>query len=443
MNMFSRLIKKKPKSIINWQTKQGIKEFNKKYNAPFESTITSGEENIIFSQNVCMSADFQQTMRNPHVCVIGGSGFGKTYNVVLPNLLQMDGSYIVSDPNGMLIEKTSELYKKNGYMVKVFSISSPDLSDHYNPFYYLYDELDIMSFVSCFLKNTKQTLLPGNEEDTFLKKAEASFMQVIISCLIHYKRKDMQNFATLFKLLKDQEKLDSLFETTAKENPDADCIKQYAICKDGCGEKITPMVLGMLASRISEFLDETTKAITETDTLDLPKLGEVPTVIYLTSNEYTKFAFLHSILFTQIFRVLDKSINRGETYVPVKQRIHMIMDEFCNQIGEIPDLDKLLTISRKYNISCMMCMQAISQIQALYKNNWETILASCDTIIYCGGTDFKTKQYICKCLGVDSVDEIKCQKRNDYIIRIHGLDPFLDKKYDPKEHQNAKYMKNN
>lgn len=458
-----------------WQTVPSIKQYNRKFTAPYGKPIADGAENTIYSKHCQMSMNTRQTGLNNNAMVIGGPGSGKSYNIVRPNLLQKYGSYVITDPSGELLATTGKFFEENDYDVRVFNLTDMAHSHCYNPFNYLSGEEDVLTLIECLIKNTEGQNKNGG--DPFWEKAETALLEAIIFYLIRHQGKDKQNFSMVSKLLRQakadpktaKSKLDSIFDEVRQYDDNDICLKQYDIFKQA-SEKTAQSILITAAVRLAPFNIDAVENLTSSDDMDLKSIGDKPTVTFIIVPQGNNpYAFLVNMLYSQMFDTLYYHAAMDCEGLHLKYDVRFILDEFAN-VGIIPGFQVKLTTMRKYGLSCMIFIQAVGQIKNLYKDDWETLMGACDTLVYLGGNELSSMEDLSKKLGDQTirtrdssrshsgkggsdsrsfkyqkrslltVDEIRRLKDGYCIIVIKGQDPFYDAKYKTPEHPNAKYL---
>lgn len=458
-----------------WQTVSSIKNYNRKYTAPYGKPIADGAENTINSKHCQMSMNTRQTGLNNNSMVIGGPGSGKSYNIVRPNLLQKYGSYVITDPSGELLATTGKFFEENDYDIRVFNLTDMAHSHCYNPFNYLRGEEDVLTLIECLIKNTEGQNKSGG--DPFWEKAETALLEAIIFYLIRHQGKDKQNFSMVSKLLRQakadpktaKSKLDSIFDEVRQYDDNDICIKQYDIFKQA-SDKTAQSILITAAVRLAPFNIDAVENLTSTDDMNLKTIGDKPTVTFIIVPQGNNpYAFLVNMLYSQMFDTLYYHAAMDCEGLRLKQDVRFILDEFAN-IGVIPGFQVKLTTMRKYGLSCMIFIQAVGQIKNLYKDDWETLMGACDTLVYLGGNELSSMEDLSKKLGDQTirtrdssrshsgkggsdsrsfkyqkrslltVDEIRRLKDGYCIVVIKGQDPFYDAKYKTPEHPNSKYL---
>lgn len=433
-----------------------------------------------FSQNVILSQTERITMnsrpsqpkyaRNKNVLIVGGSGSGKTRFWLKPNLLQMHSSYVVTDPKGSIACECGNALLKNGYRIKIFNTINFKKSMHYNPFAYIHSEKDILKLVTTLIANTKGESKGG---DDFWLKAETLLYTALIG-YIHYEApEEEQNFSTLLEMInamevrEDDEEfknpVDLMFEALEKENPDHFAVRQYAKYKLAAG-KTAKSILVSCGARLAPFDIKELRDITAYDELELDTLGDKKTALFLImSDTDATFNFLISMIYSQLFNLLcEKADDVYGGRLPV--HVRCLIDE-CANIGQIPNLEKLVATIRSREISACLVLQAKSQLKAIYKDNADTIIGNMDSQIFLGGSEQTTLKDLNATLGKEtidmfntgesrgsnmsynlnyqklgkdlmSIDELAVMDGSKCIVQLRGVRPFLSDKYDITQHPN-------
>ena len=434
------------------------------------------QNNVILSQTERLTMNSRPTnpkyARNKNVLVVGGSGSGKTRFFIKPNILQMHSSYVVTDPKGTVVNEVGNALVKNGYRMKIFNTINFKKSMHYNPFAYVHDEKDILKLVTTLIANTKGE---GKAGDEFWEKAEKLLYSALIG-YIHYEApEEEQNFSTLLEMLnamevrEDDEEfknpVDLMFEELAERDPDHFAVRQYAKYKLSAG-KTAKSILVSCGARLSPFDIKELREITSYDELDLDTLGDKKTAMFLImSDTDATFNFLISMVYTQLFNLLcEKADDVYGGRLPV--HVRCLIDEAAN-IGQIPNLEKLMATIRSREISAALVLQAKSQLKAIYKDNADTITGNCDSQIFLGGSEQTTLKELNTVLGKEtidmyntgesrgtsqsynmnyqklghdlmSIDELAVMDGSKCIVQVRGVRPFLSDKYDLTQHPNYK-----
>ena len=434
----------------------------------------------VFANNVILSQSERLTMnsrpvqpknaRNKNVLVVGGSGSGKTRFFIKPNLLQMHTSYVVTDPKGGLINEVGSALYENKYWIKVFNTINFKKSMHYNPFVYIHAEKDILKLVTTLIANTKGE---GKGGDEFWEKSEKLLYSALIG-YIHYEApEEEQNFATLLEMLnamevrEDDEEfknpVDLMFDELAERDPDHFAIRQYAKYKLAAG-KTAKSILVSCGARLAPFDIKELREITAYDELELDTLGDKKTALFLIMSDTDgTFNFLISMIYTQLFNLLcEKADDVYGGRLPV--HVRCLIDEAAN-IGQIPNLEKLVATIRSREISACLVLQAKSQLKAIYKDNADTIIGNMDSQIFLGGTEQTTLKDLNTTLGKETIDmyntgesrgtsqsynmnyqklgkdlmtidELAVMDGSKCIVQVRGVRPFLSDKYDLTAHPN-------
>ena len=437
-----------------------------------------------FENNVILTATERLTMsnrpknpataRNKNVLIVGGSGSGKTRFWLKPNLLQMHSSYVVTDPKGsILVECGYALQTIGKYEVKVFNTINFSKSMHYNPFAYIHSEKDILKLVTTLIANTKGD---GKSGDEFWTKAETLLYCALIG-YIHYEAPvEEQNFATLIEFInamevrEDDEEfqnpVDIMFENLEKKNPKHFAVRQYKKYKLAAG-KTAKSILIYCGARLAVFDIQELREITAYDELELDTIGDRKTALFLImSDTDATFNFLISMIYTQLFNLLcEKADDVYGGRLPV--HVRCLIDEAAN-IGQIPNLEKLVATIRSREISACLVLQARSQLKAIYKDNADTIIGNMDSQIFLGGSEPTTLKELAEALGKETIDtfntsdtrgnspsygtnyqklgkelmsrdELAVMNGSKCVLQLRGVRPFLSDKYDITQHPNYKY----
>ena len=420
-----------------------------------------------------------KTARNKNVLVIGGSGSGKTRFWLKPNLMQCNSktypcSFVVTDPKGSVVVECGKMLRRFGYRIKIFNTINFKKSMHYNPFAYIHSEKDILKLVTCLISNTKGD---GKTGDEFWQKAETLLYCALIG-YIHYEAPvEEQNFATLIEMLNSMEvreddeefenAVDLMFKELAKEKPDHFAVRQYAKYRLAAG-KTLKSILVSCGARLAPFDIEELREVTAYDELELDTLGDRKTALFLImSDTDASFNFLISMIYSQLFNLLcEKADDVYGGRLPV--HVRCLIDEAAN-IGQIPQLEKLVATIRSREISTCLILQAQSQLKALYKDNADTIIGNMDSRLFLGGSEPTTLKELSTALGKEtidtfntgesrgretshslnyqklgkelaSVDELAVLDGGKCILQLRGVRPFLSEKYDITKHPNYKYL---
>ena len=410
--------------------------------------------------------------RNKNVLVVGGSGSGKTRFWLKPNLLQCHSSYVVTDPKGTIVLECGQAMLKNGYKVKILNTINFKKSMHYNPFSYVHSEKDILKLVTTLMTNTKGE---GSGGDPFWEKSERLLLTALIAYLHYEAPVEEQNFATLLEMLNTmqvleddeeyQNPVDLLFEELAKKKPNSFAGRQYKLYKLAAG-KTAKSILISCGARLAPFDIQELRDLTMYDELQLDTLGDKKTALFLImSDTDSTFNFLISMVYTQLFNLLcDKADDVYGGKLPI--HVRCLIDE-CANIGQIPNLEKLVATIRSREISACLVLQAKSQLKAIYKDNADTIVGNMDSQIFLGGSEPTTLKDLSEMLGKETIDafntsdtrgnspsygttfqkmghellsrdELAVLDGGKCILQLRGVRPFLSDKYDLTQHPNYK-----
>ena len=411
--------------------------------------------------------------RNKNVLVVGGSGSGKTRFWLKPNLLQCHSSYVVTDPKGSIVVECGNALLKNGYKLKILNTINFKKSMHYNPFAYVHSEKDILKLVTTLMTNTKGE---GSGGDPFWEKSERLLLTALIAYLHYEAPVEEQNFATLLEMLNTmqvleddeeyQNPVDLLFEELAKKKPNSFAGRQYKLYKLAAG-KTAKSILISCGARLAPFDIQELRDLTMYDELQLDTLGDKKTALFLImSDTDSTFNFLISMVYTQLFNLLcDKADDVYGGKLPI--HVRCLIDE-CANIGQIPNLEKLVATIRSREISACLVLQARSQLKAIYKDNADTIVGNMDSQIFLGGSEPTTLKDLSEMLGKETIDafntsdtrgnspsygttfqkmghellsrdELAVLDGGKCILQLRGVRPFLSDKYDLTQHPNYKF----
>ena len=434
------------------------------------------EDNIILTktERLMMSnrpAD-PKNARNKNVLIVGGSGSGKTRFWLKPNLLQCHSSYVVTDPKGSIVVECGNALLKKGYKLKIFNTINFRKSMHYNPFAYIHEEKDILKLVTALMTNTKGE---GQGGDPFWDKAERLLLVSLIAYLHYEAPVEEQNFATLLEMLNTmqvseddetyQNPVDLLFEDLEKKKPNSFAVRQYKLYKLAAG-KTAKSILISCGARLAPFDIQELRDLTMYDELQLDTLGDKKTALFLImSDTDSTFNFLISMVYTQLFNLLcDKADDVYGGKLPI--HVRCLIDE-CANIGQIPNLEKLVATIRSREISACLVLQTKSQLKAIYKDNADTIIGNMDSQIFLGGSEPGTLKDLSEMLGKETIDsfntsdtrgnspsygtsfqkmghellsrdELAMLDGGKCILQLRGVRPFLSDKYDLTQHPNYK-----
>ena len=436
------------------------------------------ENNVILTQTERLMMSNRpkdpKTARNKNVLVVGGSGSGKTRFFIKPNLMQLHSSYVVTDPKGSIAVECGKLMLRNGYKVKIFNSINFKKSHHYNPFAYIHSEKDILKLVTTLIANTKGD---GKSGDDFWQKAETLLYTALIG-YIHYEApEEEQNFATLIEFINAMEvreddetfenNVDLAFKELAQREPNHFAVRQYKKYKLAAGKTAKSINISC-GARLAPFDIQELREITMYDELELDTLGDRKTALFLImSDTDSTFNFLISMIYSQLFNLLcEKADDVYGGRLPI--HVRCLIDE-CANIGQIPNLEKLMATIRSREISACLVLQAQSQLKALYKDNADTIIGNCDSSIFLGGKEPGTLKDLNQALGKETIDtfntgesrgrevshslnyqklgkdlatidELAVLDGGKCILQLRGVRPFLSDKYDITRHPNYKYL---
>ena len=410
--------------------------------------------------------------RNKNVLIVGGSGSGKTRFWLKPNLLQCHSSYVVTDPKGSIVVECGNALLKNGYKLKILNTINFSKSMHYNPFSYVHSEKDILKLVTTLMTNTKGD---GSGGDPFWEKSERLLLTALIAYLHYEAPKEEQNFATLLEMLNTmqvseddedfQNPVDLLFEDLARKKPNSFAGRQYKLYKLAAG-KTAKSILISCGARLAPFDIQELRDLTMYDELELDMLGDRKTTLFLImSDTDSTFNFLISMVYTQLFNLLcDKADDKYGGKLPV--HVRCLIDE-CANIGQIPNLEKLVATIRSREISACLVLQTRSQLKAIYKDHADTIVGNMDSQVFLGGSEPTTLKELSEALGKETIDsfntsdtrgnspsygtsfqklghelmsrdELAVLDGGKCILQLRGVRPFLSDKYDLTQHPNYK-----
>ena len=449
-----------------WGTPKDIEPFM----APkfFDNIILTKTERLMMSNR----PPDPKNARNKNVLVVGGSGSGKTRFWLKPNLLQCHSSYVVTDPKGSIVVECGNALLKNGYKLKILNTINFKKSMHYNPFAYVHSEKDILKLVTTLMTNTKGE---GSGGDPFWEKSERLLLTALIAYLHYEAPAEEQNFATLLEMLNTmqvleddeeyQNPVDLLFEELAKKKPNSFAGRQYKLYKLAAG-KTAKSILISCGARLAPFDIQELRDLTMYDELELDKLGDRKTALFLImSDTDSTFNFLISMVYTQLFNLLcDKADDVYGGKLPI--HVRCLIDE-CANIGQIPNLEKLVATIRSREISACLVLQTKSQLKAIYKDNADTIIGNMDSQIFLGGSEPGTLKDLSEMLGKETIDsfntsdtrgnspsygttfqkmghellsrdELAVLDGGKCILQLRGVRPFLSDKYDLTQHPNYK-----
>lgn len=431
-------------------------------------------QNILLTQNFRISLDTHKHRRCLNILVVGGSGAGKSRGFALPNIMQCCCSMVITDPKAELLRKTGGLLEKKGYEVRVFDLINPDTSFCYNPFEYVHDDKDVLRLISNLIQNT--TPKGSQSSDPFWEKSETALLQALMLYLLHEAPPEEQNFAMIMEMLgsaqvKEEDEdyespLDILFDRLEVRDPDSIAVKQYHIYKQAAG-KTAKSILISVGVRLAAFNLPQIAKLTNTDELDLSSMGERKVALFCCIPDAdTSLNYLVGMIYSQLFQTLYYMADRvhgGALPVPV----NCIMDEFPN-VSLPNEFEKILATCRSRSIYCSIIIQNMSQLKALFKDSWESLVGNCDEFLYLGGNEKETHKYVSELLGKETIDtntygqtkgksgsystnfqqsgrellqpdEVRMLDNQNALLFIRGERPILDAKYDLMKHPNIRY----
>ena len=443
-----------------------VLELNKKYRDK------DAGKNVILTQHLQMSMNGKLHRRNLLQIIVGGSGSGKTRFIAKPNLMLANASFIVTDPKGEMLRAVGNLFLEEGYVLRVFDLIDPSKSDCYNPFCYIRKDADVFKLIDNFIKNTTPKGAKAN--DPFWEKSETALDAALMLYLLHEAPPEDQNMETILYMIENggakeedddyQSPLDLLFEALEEEQPNHIAVRQYHIFKQAAG-KTAKSILVSAAVRLASFTLPEIQRITASDDMELGKLGERKQAIFciIPDSNDASLNFLVGMLYTQAFQELyyqaDK-VHQGALPIPVR----LMFDEFANVA--LPDgYARLQATMRSRNIMSTIILQNISQLKALFKDDWEGIIGNADSFVYLGGNEQSTHKYISELLGKETIDtrtssqskgrngsfsqnfqqtgrelmtpdEVRRLDNKNAIVLIRGEKPVIDEKYDILKHPN-------
>lgn len=431
-------------------------------------------QNILLTQNFRISLDTHKHRRCLNILVVGGSGAGKSRGFALPNIMQCCCSMVITDPKAELLRKTGGLLEKKGYEVRVFDLINPDTSFCYNPFEYVHDDKDVLRLISNLIQNT--TPKGSQSSDPFWEKSETALLQALMLYLLHEAPPEEQNFAMIMEMLgsaqvKEEDEdyespLDILFDRLEMRDPDSIAVKQYHIYKQAAG-KTAKSILISVGVRLAAFNLPQIAKLTNTDELDLSNMGERKVALFCCIPDAdTSLNYLVGMIYSQLFQTLYYMADRvhgGALPVPV----NCIMDEFPN-VSLPNEFEKILATCRSRSIYCSIIIQNMSQLKALFKDSWESLVGNCDEFLYLGGNEKEAHKYVSELLGKETIDtntygqtkgksgsystnfqqsgrellqpdEVRMLDNQNALLFIRGERPILDAKYDLMKHPNIRY----
>ena len=393
-----------------FMTKKEMTEYLNEFIEPNPADLSLPFPSMILSNNFYRPINSRKLIGNNNVLVVGGAGSGKSRFIIKPNILQMNASYVITDPSGEMIYSLGDALKKNGYKIKIFNISDMQHSNCYNPLHYIRDEAGVNMLIDCFIKNTTKD---GAKGDEFFTNAERILYSACIFYLIeHCQDESRKNFGSIINMINSsavdennpntKSPLDKLFDGLPK---DSLAWKSYKSFKQAAGKTLKSIIISCV-TRLQPFLTPQVANLTKYDNLELEKIGDEKTALFIITPQADRtYAFLASMLYSQLFETLytkgenqKKAGGSEQMSIPVR----CLMDEFAN-IGEVPEFPSKLSTMRKYNISATVILQDISQIEAMYKEEWKTLVGNCSSIVFLGSQEPNTLKYFSEMLGKTTV----------------------------------------
>jgi traG/traD family protein len=452
---------------------KGRKKGSRKKKNP--SRLTGTEISIKDVTSAGREAEKIKPMLNLNMIILGGSGTGKSRFFVKPNLLQCNTSFVVTDPSGELVESCGKMLQKHGYEIRVFNLNDMKHSSNYNPFHYLCDSTgkvnsnNVIKMINVFMTNTKAEGMSGGEQ--FWDDATRLLLSSLCFLLIETGTEEEQNFAGVLDLIhkakviegKEEEKseLDLMFDKRKEAAPKALSVQYYEEFKQAAGKTMQSILIST-TTKLQYFKLENVRNLTFMDNISLETMGDKKVALFIViPSTDTTYNFLAAMMYTQLFDTLyDRAINYYHGRLPV--HVRFILDEFAN-VGKIPDFEKVLATCRKFEISAQVILQNISQLKRLYEKSWEELPGNCDTLIYLGGKDQFTNEYLSKELGKETIDQLSVNQtkgkqgsssynnaimgrelatidelttmdNNNCIVMVRGLYPFFTNKFNLSEH---------
>ena len=449
-----------------WGTREDIKPF---IDPKFENNILLTQtERIMLGRNKIPKYNI-----NKNVLIIGGSGSGKTRFHVKPNLMQMNSSYVITDPKGTVVLECGKMLERGGYEIRILNTIDFKQSMRYNPFRYIRSENDILKLVSCIMENTKGEDTKGGED--FWAKAEALYYQALIAYIWYEAPEEEKNMNTLLEMLNASEvreddetfknAVDMMFDRLEQRSPEHFAVRQYKKYKLAAG-KTAKSILISCGARLAPFDIKEVRDLMMDDELELDKLGDRKTALFcIVSDTDTTFNFIAAMAYTQMFNVLcDKALENGGA---LKTHVTCLLDEFANQ--KIPNFEHLISVIRSREISAHVIVQTQSQLKAVYKDHAETIIGNCSCVLFLGGKEQSTLKEISAMLGKETIDtyntsdtrgtqrsyglnyqklgkelmtpdELAVMDGGKCILQVQGVRPFFSDKYDITQHPQYKYL---
>ena len=434
--------------------------------------VETADLNMIASNDTKLSINDRKTFRNNNFLILGGAGTGKSRFVIKPNLLQENCSYVVTDPSGEIIVSCGKVLSDHGYKIKIFNLSNMGHSNTYNPFNYIRDEAGVLMVIDCLIKNTTGKNEKG---DQFFTNSEKLLYSACIFYLIDFETDESRkNFSSVMDMINmsqvdennpsSKSELDLMFEQIDQTSLAA---KYYKAFKQAAGKTLKSIIISCVV-RLQSFMTPQVTRLTGSDNINLASIGDEKTILFIITPQADRtFAFLASMLYSQLFETL---YHKGETQKlktgseRLTYHVRCLMDEFAN-IGEIPEFPSKLSTMRKYNISATIVLQDNSQLQSMYKDEWRTIMANCDSTIFLGNAEPDTLKYFCEKLGNETVtaqsrgrsygsksgssqnyqqvkretltaEEIGRLPNDECLVFLRGERPARDKKFKYETHKN-------
>ncbi len=459
--------------------REGEEHGSAKWGSPRQlNSQLAQKENFPLTKHVRIGMDTHKHRRNLNILVLGGSGAGKTRSMALPNIMQANCSYVITDPKGEICQAVGGLLKEKGYIVKVFNLVDFSQSDSYNPFMYIRDDKDVLKLITNLIRNT--TPKGSNSNDPFWEKAETALLEALMFYLLYEAPIEEKNFAMIMKMLSyaevKEEKddftspLDLLFNQLKKNKPDHIAVKQYGVYKQAAG-KTAKSINVSLAVRLAAFNLEQVKRITSSDDMNFGELGEKKMAIFaVIPDNDTSMSYLVGMLYTQIIQELYyRADHKYHGRLPI--HVRFMLDEFAN-VSLPEEFDKSLATMRSREMSATIIVQNLAQLKGLYKEHgWETITGNCDTLLYLGGNEQSTHKYISELLGKETIDtrnhsenkgkngswstqqnksgrelltpdEVRLLDNRNALLFIRGFPAIMDDKYDLNRHPNIRRTSN-
>ena len=470
-------------AMIYYGTKPKLRQGEEHGSAKWGTTKQLNSElkqdnNIPLTKHVSIGMDTHKHRRNLNILTLGGSGAGKTRSLALPGIITCNCSYVVTDPKGEILQNVGHLLKEQGYKVRAFNLVDFSQSDGYNPFRYIRDDKDVLKLITNLIRNT--TPKSAGSSDPFWEKAETALLEALMFYLLYEAPEDEQNFGMIMTMLSyadvreedsgHMSPLDLLFNQLEKNKPNHVAVKQYKVYKQAAGKTAKSINIS-LAVRLAAFNLEQICSITDHDEMDFGELGEKKMAIFaIIPDNDTSLSYLVGMLYTQIIQelyFLADHVHNGRLPIHVR----FILDEFAN-VSLPEEFDKSLATMRSREMSATIIVQNLAQLKGLYKEHgWETITGNCDTLLYLGGNEQSTHEYISKLLGKETIDtrthgqtkgrsgsystnmqitgrelltpdEVRVLDNKNALLFVRGFPAIMDKKYDLESHPNNKKTKN-